>query len=41
VKPIQVAWGDGKGDVGSHAADSHAADQPGIPIGIQMSDLIH
>ena len=31
----------GKEDASSHAAGSHAASPPGIPIGIQMSDAIH
>ena len=29
------------GNSGSHAPDSHASSPPGIPSGIQMSDLIH
>ena len=41
AEPIHVDRGDGKGDVGSHATDSHAARPPGIPTGIQMLDAIH
>ena len=29
------------GNSGSHAPDSHASSQLGIPSGIQMSDVIH
>jgi hypothetical protein len=29
------------GNSGSHAPDSHASSQMGIPSGIQMSDAIH
>ena len=29
------------GNSGSHAPDSHVSSPPGIPYGIQMSDLIH
>ena len=29
------------GNSGSHASDSHVSSPPGIPSGIQMSDLIH
>jgi hypothetical protein len=31
---------EGKGDAGSYAADSHAANRSGIPSGIQMSHAI-
>ncbi len=41
AKPITVGRGDAKGNAASHAPDSHAASLPGIPPGIQMSDLIH
>ena len=41
AEPIKVGRRDGNGNAGSHAADSHAASPPGIPLGIQMSDAIH
>ena len=41
AKPIKVGGRDGKRNTRSHAADSHAASPPGIPVGIQMSDFIH
>jgi hypothetical protein len=40
-KPIRVRGRYRKRNAGSHAADSHAASQAGIPNGIQSSDLIH
>ena len=40
-EPIDIGGRDGKGNAGSHAADSHAASPPGISTGIQMSDFIH
>jgi hypothetical protein len=40
AKPIKVGRGHGKGNAGSHAADSHGASPPGIPPGIQMSNSI-
>ena len=40
TEPVHVGGGDGKGNPGSHAADSHNKSPPGIPIGIQMSDAI-
>jgi hypothetical protein len=41
AEPIKVEARDGKGNAGSHGADSHEASPRGIPIGIQMSDAIH
>jgi len=41
AEPIHVDRGDREGDVGSHAADSHAARPTGILAGIQMLDAIH
>jgi hypothetical protein len=41
VKPIEIGGRDGKRNAGSHPPDSHAATQPGIRLGIQLSDLIH
>jgi len=41
TKPIKIGGEDGKGNAPSHPPDSHPANQPGIPKGIQMSDLIH
>ena len=41
TKPIKIGRRDRKGDASSHRPDSHAANRPGIPTGIQMSDLIH
>jgi hypothetical protein len=41
TKPIKIGREDGKGDAASHSPNSHAANQPGIPKGIQMLDLIH
>ena len=40
-EPIDIGERDGKGNAGSHAADSHAASPPGISTGIQMSDFVH
>lgn len=41
LKSIQAGGGDSEGDASSHAADWHTASPPGIPNGIQVSDLIH
>ena len=41
VKPIEIGGRDGKRNAGSHPPNSHAATQPGIRLGIQLSDLIH
>ena len=41
AKPIKLGGRDGKRNAISHAANSHAASPPGIPVGIQMSDFIH
>jgi hypothetical protein len=41
AKPIKGGRGDGEGDAGSHAADSHAASLSGIATVIQMLDAIH
>ena len=41
LEPIKVGLSDGKRDAGSHAADSHTANTPGIPFGNQMSGAIH
>ena len=41
VKPIEIGGRDGKRNAGSHPPDPHAATQPGIRLGIQLSDLIH
>ena len=36
-----VAGFESEGNSGSHPPDSHATSPPGIPLGIQMLDLIH
>ncbi len=41
AKPVKVGGWDGKGNAGSHAADSHAASPQGIPVGIHTSNFIH